>query len=292
MKKKLWLLLCLTVAIVAVFAITTVGVSAADKVDIFVENAEINQGDQPAFIYNDRTMVPLRAVSENLGMTVTWHPENRSVVIFDPMTANTYIYRIGNPDMIIDYADGGSDIYYFDTAPFITDKNRTVVPIRPVGEMYGKVEWYQDFGVYLYANEEHVPALKNNAFRNLFYSMPDAARCGMLDMNNDGHFEYFIRTGESEAEYVIHFYSDNGGCFTELGSVPAGHSFLEQDASGNVYLHYGLMFVDKADRIILDNNRISTRSYISEHEISDWEYENYGYPKYGTTIREYSSFMY
>ncbi|MDR0469107.1 MAG: copper amine oxidase N-terminal domain-containing protein [Peptococcaceae bacterium] len=37
--------------------------------------------DVPAMIINDRTMVPLRYVSEMLGCEVVWNPDTRSINI-------------------------------------------------------------------------------------------------------------------------------------------------------------------------------------------------------------------
>lgn len=294
MKRKLTLLLCITAALIAVFAFATIGASAADNVHIYIEDCEIDQGDQPAFTYNQRTMVPLRAVSENLGMTVQWHPEDQSIVIFDPMNGDTYTYWLGKTDMRIQYSNGYVSNYEFDTAPFATDKNRTVVPIRPVGEMYGRVDWIGYDGesnVYLYANEEHVPALKNVDFSTILSYTDNAASCGQVDLDKDGVDEYFIRTGTCEGDYITYFYKYVNGILENIGQVYSGHSGLEKDAAGNVYLHRAHMNVESADLITIKNGRISTSTYMSEREISDEEYEAHGYTNLGTPVREYSDFM-
>ena len=43
--------------------------------------SEIVTLDQPAVLVNDRTMVPVRVVSEGLGLDVNWDNETESVII-------------------------------------------------------------------------------------------------------------------------------------------------------------------------------------------------------------------
>jgi len=56
---------------------------AAESVKIFVNGKEI-KSDVPPQIINNRTMVPIRVVSETLGATVNWDGATRSVYITAP----------------------------------------------------------------------------------------------------------------------------------------------------------------------------------------------------------------
>lgn len=49
--------------------------------DLYYVNGEVKELDVPAMLINDRTMVPLRAISESLGCNVEWDGDNRMVVI-------------------------------------------------------------------------------------------------------------------------------------------------------------------------------------------------------------------
>lgn len=49
--------------------------------DTYYVNGEAKQLDVPATLINDRTMIPIRAISESLGCTVDWDGDNRTVVI-------------------------------------------------------------------------------------------------------------------------------------------------------------------------------------------------------------------
>lgn len=49
--------------------------------EVYYVNGEAKTLDVPAMLINDRTMVPIRAISESLGCKVEWDDENREVVI-------------------------------------------------------------------------------------------------------------------------------------------------------------------------------------------------------------------
>lgn len=72
------LFLCL-----AAFAIVNpVSAGIIETVKIYINGVELRSDVEPIII-NNRTMVPLRAVSEGLGMEVEWDAENRHVLIKD-----------------------------------------------------------------------------------------------------------------------------------------------------------------------------------------------------------------
>ena len=49
--------------------------------DVLTNSSQSFSLDVPAQIVNDRTLIPLRAVSEALGKTVEWHGDTRTAVI-------------------------------------------------------------------------------------------------------------------------------------------------------------------------------------------------------------------
>ena len=104
--------------------------------DVTVKGTPVNWTDAAPFIdANNRTMVPLRAVGETLGLTVSWDSAAREAVftdgvktIFFPIDSNTA--RAGD----------GSTVQ-MDTAAVIVD-SRTYAPIRYLAEFFGyKVGW-------------------------------------------------------------------------------------------------------------------------------------------------------
>lgn len=94
--------------------------------------------DSDPVIINDRTMVPMRKIFEELGATVDWDDTARRVeAVFDDGT-HILLY-IDNP---VAYKNGEAKM--LETAPFIKD-SRTFVPLRFVSEGSGAgVDWDGD----------------------------------------------------------------------------------------------------------------------------------------------------
>ena len=90
--------------------------------------------DVAPHIVNDRIMLPVRFVAENLEAEVQWDEENRIVTIIkDDKTIVLYI------DKDVALVDGKE--VKLDSPAYIKD-DRTFVPIRFVAENFGeKVEW-------------------------------------------------------------------------------------------------------------------------------------------------------
>lgn len=51
------------------------------KVNLYIDGKEI-VSDQPAVIYNRRTVIPIRAVMETFDCSVDWNNETKTVKIF------------------------------------------------------------------------------------------------------------------------------------------------------------------------------------------------------------------
>ena len=115
--------------------------SYARNITIQVDGRIIPQTDQKAFIKNNRTMVPLRTVMEGLNMDVKWNQSDRSITVTSKTNRdNSYLFYAGKPYFL---ARTGTHTQYvsLDVAPYITRQNRTVMPLRAIGETYGKVDW-------------------------------------------------------------------------------------------------------------------------------------------------------
>ncbi|MBE7042590.1 MAG: hypothetical protein E7399_03745 [Ruminococcaceae bacterium] len=107
-----------------------------NDVDVFVDDKEV-QFDQPPVIYNNRTLVPLRAVFEALGATVNWDGNTKTVT--------------GKKDRRTVTLTIGSNVMYLNQKPIFLDvpaiqvNGRTLVPARAVAEGLGaEVEWLGD----------------------------------------------------------------------------------------------------------------------------------------------------
>ncbi len=68
----------------SIFILQPFNVAAGEYIRIYINGKEVISEDAPAQIINDRTMLPVRAISEALGMHVNWDPVNRTVNIVSP----------------------------------------------------------------------------------------------------------------------------------------------------------------------------------------------------------------
>lgn len=95
--------------------------------------------DYPPFIYNNRTMVPLRFISESIGATVEWDPVVRIVTItIEEVEGKKKILKL-SPDSSVASLNGKP--YQMDTTPLIKN-DRVYVPIRFIMEAFGaRVDW-------------------------------------------------------------------------------------------------------------------------------------------------------
>ena len=175
--KRFTLLLVLILILV-----TIIPVAAQTNQDIKLWiNGKYVETDVAPIIENDRTLVPVRVISESLGAIVEWDAEEQLVSIMDVdidlnslddelnilKFKNFFILAIGETELIkvnADYmqklladelkegvhevsdedVEKNSTIVTMDTAAKIVD-GRTMVPIRVIAEQLGvKVDWDAD----------------------------------------------------------------------------------------------------------------------------------------------------
>lgn len=107
-------------------------------VSVLVNGKEVYFPDQVPYINKDnRTMVPVRFVSESLGAKVSWDNDNRMVIIEKDNA--TIKLKIGE-----NKADVNGKTVSFDTSA-VLQNDRTMVPVRFISEALGaKVGWNQE----------------------------------------------------------------------------------------------------------------------------------------------------
>lgn len=89
---------------------------------------------QPPVIQNDRTLVPLRAIFEAMGASVTWNGEAKTIT--SVLDDTTVIMTLGDNIMLVNKTEK-----VLDCAPQLIGE-RTLVPVRAVAESFGcKVDW-------------------------------------------------------------------------------------------------------------------------------------------------------
>lgn len=103
-------------------------------ITILVNGKEVKT-DSPAFIKDGRTMVPVRFISEALGLKVDWDQATRTVTVDEG--AKAMKLTIGSKKIV--RADGKETAI---DVPAMIKGGRTMVPIRAIGELSGaKVDW-------------------------------------------------------------------------------------------------------------------------------------------------------
>lgn len=142
MKRNLVLVLVVLLALTVAFPLTQTRAQNVTTVKIYIGKtaAYINGTkevlDQPPVIMNNRTMVPIRFVSEAMGANVQWNGTERTVTI--TLGKDIVVLKIND----VKAKANGYDVY-IDAAPTIIAKtSRTVVPVRFVAETLGMdVSW-------------------------------------------------------------------------------------------------------------------------------------------------------
>lgn len=129
------------------------GAAPTTAADVHQANIVVNgspvtiaAGDQPAIIMQGRTYVPLRVISEYLGCQVQWLPLTKQVAIntVQGQTAGLPARPVKPRDIQIVVDGKALSVSPEVGQPFITAANRTVVPLRVIGEALGcQVNWHQ-----------------------------------------------------------------------------------------------------------------------------------------------------
>ncbi len=128
MKKLATLLICLLLLPSAVLA------KGADPIAVYVNGRELRDEETMPVIRHDRTFLPLRAVTEELGYIVAWNGDKKEVTLTKGdasvvMTIGKKAYRLGGKELAMD------------VAPYL-EKDRTFIPARYLGEATGlPVKW-------------------------------------------------------------------------------------------------------------------------------------------------------
>ena len=124
--------LLLTLVIICLF-INCLTVCAEQNIMLVLNGEKVNC-DVPPRIVNDRTLIPVRALFEDMGAKVSWDESKKSVTInYD----NTEI--ILKADSKVAYVNGNTKI--LDVAATIIN-SRTMIPVRFIAESFGcEVNW-------------------------------------------------------------------------------------------------------------------------------------------------------
>ena len=176
--------------------VSCISVSAEDgrAISVYVDSKKVVFDSEP-YLSEAHTMVPMRAVMEALGATVSWEENNKTATA----VKNSVItkFSIGSHDY---YKNGGLE--YMPVAA-VQLNNRTYVPLRAISESFGfKVDWDGDTDS-VYITSEN----KSDPEENIYYIK--GSKGGYLTYSRDfprGH----VGVGECgrRAEAVSHIHHE------------------------------------------------------------------------------------
>ena len=117
-------------------------VKSEEPIKVIYNEKEISF-DQNPIIENGRTLVPMRAIFEAMGATVSWEGATKTITAIrnNPVTKNSTVtvMQIDNSTMTV-YGDN----IILDVPPKIVN-NRTLVPVRAITEsFYANVSWNEN----------------------------------------------------------------------------------------------------------------------------------------------------
>ena len=154
--KKMKFCLSIAVAVILVFALS---LSVFAQGGIFVDLQEV-ESDTPPQIVNDRTMVPVRAITEMLGYDVYWHSDTLQVDVCEKGSMEpVIIMQIDSTKAVYVRYDEelGKNISIEAEldSPATIINDRTFVPLRFISEAVGYVVEYipETKDVYLFSPE-------------------------------------------------------------------------------------------------------------------------------------------
>lgn len=213
-------------------------------IDIYIEGEKIACDVAPE-IKNGSTFVPLRVISENLGVDVAWDAKTKTVSIKD-----------SGVDMVLKSGDKTVNVYRNEekidefeiTAPPYSGQGRTMVPIRAVSQFFGKDVNWNDAEKAVYIADKNSETLQDtvNEGPNV-QTAPDEYKNIIV-----GNMKYIPRINDIFKDYAKHVIvmvqNDGGeiGCVAELNErIPGDYmSFIVAD-SRSFDGFYSCFYVEK-----------------------------------------------
>lgn len=125
-----------SVSVLIMLCFVAFPVLAKDNIKVYLNQERMNFSETP-YMKNDRVLVPMRDIFEQLNATVEWDDATQSITA--KRNDITAVLAIGMNNM---YVNGNT--IYLEVVPELT-KDKTFVPLRAVSEMFGcDVNWNEN----------------------------------------------------------------------------------------------------------------------------------------------------
>ena len=120
---------------------TILGAAEASYIPVYVNEVQL-EISQAGIMVNDVTLIPIRALAEQLGCVVAWNEENQGIGVTDPVSGRYFAVYIDQTEAY----DQNGVRYELECAPkLMADRNGNevaMVPVRFAAEMLGKeIAW-------------------------------------------------------------------------------------------------------------------------------------------------------
>ena len=201
----------------------TFKVSASSDVYLVIDGKLIVDGS-PALIENDRTIVPVRFVAENLGYNVSWNGDSKTVSIVDPKTSKKIELTVDSK--IAKTYDENSNLkkIKLDT-PAKNTYGRVYVPVRFIAESFGtQVTWDDDWETVIIGdpNKFNEDIIKNYLNQNFPKQYPDL---GSKKIPVEYFYmEGFFHSNEGAKMYISSDDVDPIGGFSDYCQITRGRN--------------------------------------------------------------------
>ena len=252
MKKLLSVILCLSITLILLSSATFV---SADKVTVELDGKQIEFDVNPQII-DGRTMVPLRKIFEEIGATVKWNGETRTVSA--RKNSKTVTFAIDSADLQIDKGNadeqGNTQTVTLDVPAQIVS-GRTLVPVRAISESFGlNVDWDKDNKkVIITSDDDEDDSWKENV--------------GSINLTNMTYEGEGIEINGNQIKIT------SGGDFTLSGTLADGNIIISADEKVKLRLsgvkitssENPCVYVENADKAYITLTKGTENSLIAQN---------------------------
>lgn len=172
-------------------------VQSLTVIRVMLDGQELT-GDVPAFLYEERTLIPLRLVSEALKATVEWSKETRQAVVTEEET--TLVFTLGSPTALVNGEERALPDGVSPCLASVMEMERTMVPLRFLAETLDfEVEWEEATQtVYLTAGRSPVEEVETSR-------PPLAGFLVALDAGHGGYSSgaYYEKVSEKDLDLTV-----------------------------------------------------------------------------------------
>ncbi|KUO52650.1 MAG: hypothetical protein APF76_14255 [Desulfitibacter sp. BRH_c19] len=272
-------------------------VSALAESSIYINDEKIDCVNVQPTLVNNRIMVPIRFIAENLGADVIWQDPNIIInqdgfkLRLSPtinLDTDGFELKLALDSKAV-YKDGKA-IGNLDIAPFLKN-DRTMVPLRFVAETLDAKVDYINGSVFINPISRKEQAIKKSIYFNLALEkrfdhlptflegeQPDLRSLLMYAYFNQKYYQYYYEYDPMSIEHVNQVALDNFDMEDVLHE-----STKEWDLEGNTYIATGWSYSSacfyelKEERTYLEDGKTMIDAILDEYSFLEYQYASNGF---------------